>query len=409
MKRAGGGDLWRSLEGFLREPDGTPEGIARLFAGAGYAQARLAWSGDEEHVVLAAGEGGGEVITAPLDGGRLVLRAAAIDAGLQALFVVVLHHARPRAEAAPRVAGALYGLVGDSAPLREALARLARLAGSDLPVLILGETGTGKELAARSLHARSARARRPFLPINCAALSETLLLADLFGHARGAFTGAERERVGVFEAARGGTVFLDEIGDLPRAAQGMLLRVLQEGEVRRLGESRPRSVDVRVVAATHRDLPRMAAEGSFRRDLLYRLRVGKVELPPLRERGADVLLLAEHFLGRAAKSGVSMWLSSAARERLLGHGWPGNVRELENVLAAAAALADSGAILPRHLDLPAASGGRSGTYHEQLAAFRRRLVEEALASCGGNRAQAARRLGLSRQALSYLVRQLAIA
>ncbi len=165
-------------------------------------------------------------------------------------------------------------LVGESPALLAALDRLDRLAPGKLPVLILGESGTGKELAARRLHRRSPRAARPFVAVNCAALSETLLLSDLFGHARGAFTGADRDRKGVFETAHGGTVLLDEIGDLPLAAQGLLLRVLQEGEIRRLGESEARRVDVRVLAATHRDLAAMIEEGSFRRDLYFRLRVG---------------------------------------------------------------------------------------------------------------------------------------
>ena len=299
------------------------------------------------------------------------------------------------------------GLVGESPALRAAIDRMARLAPGDLPILILGESGTGKELAARWLHRASARSTRPgsaFVAVNCAALSETLLLSDLFGHARGAFTGADRDRKGVFETAHGGTVFLDEIGDLPLAAQGMLLRVLQEGEIRRLGESAPRKIDARVLAATHRDLDRMVAEGSFRRDLYYRLRVGCVELPPLRDRGEDVLLLADHFLrGHAPKK-----LSPQARARLFSHHFPGNVRELQNVLAVAAALAGGGELIePEHLELPseAPSGDRSAesSYHRQIDAFRRQLIREALEKHGGNRLEAARELGVSRQGLSYLI------
>jgi two-component system NtrC family response regulator len=299
------------------------------------------------------------------------------------------------------------GLVGESPALRAAIDRMARLAPGDLPILILGESGTGKELAARWLHRASARSGGAFVAVNCAALSETLLLSDLFGHARGAFTGADRERKGVFETAHGGTVFLDEIGDLPLAAQGMLLRVLQEGEIRRLGESAPRKVDARVLAATHRDLDRMVGEGSFRRDLYYRLRVGCVELPPLRDREEDVLILADHFLsrlpGRAPKK-----LSRPARARLLSHLFPGNVRELQNVLAVAATLAGDGELIePEHLELPseAPSGDRSSgsSYHRQIDAFRRRLIQEALEKHGGNRAEAARELGVSRQGLSYLL------
>jgi DNA-binding NtrC family response regulator len=296
-------------------------------------------------------------------------------------------------------------LVGESPALLAVIDRLDRLAPGDLPVLILGESGTGKELAAKRLHRLSARAGRPFVAVNCAALSETLLLSDLFGHVRGAFTGADRDRKGVFETAHGGTVFLDEIGDLPLAAQGMLLRTLQEGEIRRLGESSPRKVDARVIAATHRDLSRMIAEETFRRDLFFRLRVGCVEMPPLRERGEDVLRIADRFLRTLTPAAR---LAREARARLLAHDWPGNVRELENVLAVAAAFAGGSPIGIDHLELPAAVDVASGTYHQQVEAFRRRLVAQALAECGGNQAGAAEKLGVSRQTVSYLVRQLGL-
>ncbi|MCB1034020.1 MAG: sigma-54-dependent Fis family transcriptional regulator, partial [Acidobacteria bacterium] len=266
-----------------------------------------------------------------------------------------------------------------------------------------GESGTGKELAARHLHRSSPRSDGPFVAVNCAALSETLVLSDLFGHVRGAFTGADRDRAGIFESARGGTVFLDEIGDLPGAAQGMLLRVLQEQEVRRLGESLPRKVDVRVVTATHKSLEEMVRDRSFRQDLFFRLRVGILHLPPLRERGRDVLLLAEHFLPSGHR------LSPPARAVLLGYGWPGNVRELKNVLSVASALCDGAVIEPDDLDLEDASPAPEADYHQQLESFRRRLVGDTLKACQGNRAEAARRLGLTRQALSYLVRQLRLA
>ncbi|MFQ5349731.1 MAG: sigma-54 interaction domain-containing protein [Thermoanaerobaculia bacterium] len=297
-------------------------------------------------------------------------------------------------------------IVGESLALRRCLERLERLAPSDLPVLIQGETGTGKELAARRLHLKSPRRRRPLAPINCAALAPGLLVSELFGHVRGAFTGADRDRPGIFEAAEGGTVLLDEIGDLPLDAQGKLLRLLQEGEVRRLGESLPRRIDVRVVAATHRNLERMTDRGEFRRDLYYRLRVGRVELPPLRERGGDILLLAKTFLGALGQPPPR--LSSAARRRLLDYTWPGNVRELKNVLEVAAALCDNGRIDANLLDLPEADQPARHGYHERLRRLRHSMVAEALDASGGNQAAAARRLGLSRQALSYLVRRLEI-
>ena len=296
-------------------------------------------------------------------------------------------------------------LVGSDAVFRAAIERGRRLAASELPVLILGETGTGKELMARLVHRHSERSRGAFLPINCAALSESLLLSDLFGHVRGAFTGADRDRAGVFEAGRGGTVFLDEIGDLPPSAQGKLLRVLQEGEVRRVGESAPRRVDVRIVAATHRTLTAMVTEGEFREDLYYRLCVGRVQLPPLRHRGRDVTLLADHFLQQLSPSmGVAEppTLGDDARRCLQEFSWPGNVRQLKNVLSVAVAVAEGSRIEPQSLGLPEAPVEGKSDYHRQVAALRRRLVEEALEASGGNRAQAARRLGLSRQAVSYL-------
>ncbi len=303
-------------------------------------------------------------------------------------------------------------LVGESPALLAAIDRVDRLAPGGLPVLILGESGTGKELAARRLHRRSARAGRPFVAVNCAALSETLLLSDLFGHVRGAFTSAERDRKGVFEAAHGGTVFLDEIGDLPLSAQGLLLRVLQEGEIRRLGESEARRVDVRVLAATHRDLAGMVTAGSFRRDLYFRLRVGCVEMPALRDRGDDLLRIADHLLDRLAqrdRGRPPARLSREARASLLAHRWPGNVRELENVLSVGAALAGGGVIEPAHLELPSAVGSEpAGSYHQQVDALRRRLVAEALEDCAGNYTRVAGRLGVSRQAVSYLIRQLGL-
>jgi transcriptional regulator with PAS, ATPase and Fis domain len=294
-------------------------------------------------------------------------------------------------------------MLGESPELKSALERLALLAPSDLAILIQGETGTGKELAARRIHRLSRRAKLPFLAVNCAALPDSLLLSDLFGHVKGSFTGADRDRAGIFEASRGGTVFLDEIGDLPLPAQGKLLRVLQEREVRRLGESEPRKVDVRIVAATHRSLSAMVRDGEFRRDLFYRLKVGSVVLPPLRQRGGDVLLLGEHFVVREGYQ-----LSSDARRRLRSYPWPGNVRELRNTLEVAKALSEDNVIRPEHLELPDSESGSATGYHEQVREFRRDLVREALRASGGNRSEAARSLGLSRQALSYLVRSLAI-
>jgi two-component system NtrC family response regulator len=363
---------WQALAAYLEKPPGDPEAVAKLLADAG----------TEE------------------------------DSRGRALRLLVARDLAPpaaREEPSPPPPASLPGgeIVGESPALKAALERIALLAPGDLPILILGESGTGKELAARRLHRASLRARSTFVPVNCAALSENLILSDLFGHARGAFTGADRSRQGVFETAHGGTVFLDEIGDLPLSAQGLLLRVLQEGEVRPLGEAVPKKVNVRVLAATHRDLSAMVAEKTFRQDLYFRLRVGSVILPPLRDRGGDVLLLAERILARRG-AGPGARLSREARSRLLGYGWPGNVRELQNVLSVAAALAGGGPIEADHLELPTATKGPADSYHEQIDALRRRLLLQSLARQGRNLSEVARDLGVSRQAVSYLMKRLKI-
>ena len=412
---------WGALERYLAGPASDVASFARLCDELGYPDLRLVWQRGAEERVMRSGAGGGEELSAPLADGELRCSAPRIDPIVKALFALARRDLDP-SEVAPATgdggaraaAGTAPDLVGESSALQDALRRIALLARGELPLLLLGESGTGKELAALAAHRASARAGGPFLPVNCAALTETLLASDLFGHVRGAFTGADRDRPGVFEAARGGTVFLDEIGDLPPTAQGNLLRVLQEREIRRLGESLPRKVDARVIAATHRDLARMVEAGSFRRDLYFRLRVGTVGLPPLRERGEDVLRLAEHFLARLG-GGHAVRLTPAARRALVAHDWPGNVRELENVLAVGVALASGAPLEPHHLDLGSAPDldraegePAARSYHERVEGYRRRLVTEALAAAHGKLAEAARRLGLTRQALSYLVRQLGI-
>ncbi|MFP3940813.1 MAG: sigma 54-interacting transcriptional regulator [Thermoanaerobaculia bacterium] len=407
---------WRALTEYLGGGLRDFADLRRLFVEAGHPELRLERCSETgEREVLVGGEGGPEELSTPLACGRLVLRAPVVDDTVRALFALALRDLdrdRPglvdlpvRELAARRTPASRDGLVGESPVFRRALERADRLASGDAPVLVLGESGTGKELVARRIHRLSSRSGASLVAINCAALSESLLLSDLFGHVRGSFTGADRDRAGVFETAQGGTVFLDEIGDLPASAQGMLLRVLQEGEVRRVGESLPRTVDARVVAATHRDLVSMVEAGSFRQDLFYRLNVARVELPALRDRGEDVVLLAEHFLAGSGGRGGPR-LSGAARARLLSHSWPGNVRELQNVLQVATALAEDGTIAPEHLEISGNTPETRGDYHARVDAFRRRLLLEALEASGGNRAEAARRLGLTRQALSYLTKQL---
>ncbi|PRG52512.1 sigma-54-dependent transcriptional regulator [Burkholderia gladioli] len=300
-------------------------------------------------------------------------------------------------------------LLGVSEAIREVQKRLGRAAATTSTVLVTGETGTGKEVAARVLHRASTRADGPFVAVNCAAIPEALLESELFGHDKGAFTGAHAARRGRFEEAHQGTLFLDEIGDMPLAMQAKLLRVLQERRLTPLGSSREVAIDVRVVAATHRDLPGMVAAGTFRQDLLYRLNVIPLHIPPLRERVADILPLAEHFLASLAPPSSRKRLSVDAQRLLATFAWPGNVRELANAMERASALA-AGTLLTREdfgFLLDTAGGGTDElpahlaelSLGDALAWLERALVLRALALADGNRAEAARRLGISRQSL----------
>ncbi|HEY6050558.1 MAG TPA: sigma 54-interacting transcriptional regulator, partial [Thermoanaerobaculia bacterium] len=279
-----------------------------------------------------------------------------------------------------------------------------------ITVLVLGESGSGKEAVARAVHSLSPRSSGRFVAVNVSAIPAALLESELFGHARGAFTGAERDRAGLFEEAAGGTIFFDEIGDLAASLQAKLLRALQEGEIRRVGENRPRRVDVRVVSATSRDLAAEVEAGRFREDLFYRLHVAVVRLPPLRERGRDVLLLARHFLQRRGQPPLD--LAPEAVAALLAHPWPGNVRELQSAMASAAALAEGPRVEASHLPDPVRRASRPAErgrgYRSRVNAHRRGLIMEALDRAGGNRSRAARELQLSRQALLYLIRELGV-
>ena len=323
--------------------------------------------------------------------------------------------------AALGTAGEATGLVGEAPAMRRVRELVERVAGSDLPVLVTGETGTGKELVARLVHARSGRAGRPFVATNVATLPGQLVEAELFGAARGAYTGAEADRVGLFEAADGGTLFLDEIGELPRAAQAALLRVLQDGEVRRVGEVRVRRVDVRIVAATNRDLERMTREGTFREDLLYRLNTITVQVPALRERREDVPLLVEHLLARAARRQGRQVppVTPEALRLLAAHDWPGNVRQLENELARAVALAAAGEAIGAGALSPALRGlareadvvtavATERTLRDAVDAFTREYVRAVLAAHEDNRTHAAEALGMSRVGLQKLVKRLGL-
>lgn len=364
------------------------------------------------------------VITAfgSLDSAIAAIRAGAYDFlpkpfEIDALVVAVnraIQHRRLRAEVTRLrqvVAEArhLDDIVGDSPAIRRVFDLIERVKDSEASVLISGESGTGKELVAQALHGRSRRRLGPFVAINCAAMPETLLESELFGHARGAFTDAKSARTGLFVQAEGGTLFLDEIGELPLGLQPKLLRALQERKVRPLGAEAEVSFDARLVAATNRDLETAVAEQRFREDLFYRINVIHLELPPLRARGNDVLLLAQVFLDRhAAIAGKQVvGISAPAAERLLAYAWPGNVRELENCIERAAVLAQYGELVVE--DLPEKIRNHRRTEFViptddpsalvPLEVIERRYIERVLESVGGNKTEAARVLGVDRTTL----------
>ena len=311
--------------------------------------------------------------------------------------------ARPAAKpsgALPDGAGGT--LIGSSEPMRRVQKTIGLAADSDTTVLILGETGTGKELVARALHEHGRRKHKPFVAVNCAAIPADLLESELFGHMKGAFTGAAADRTGAFREADGGTLFLDEIGDMPPTMQAKILRALQERIVTPVG-GKPVPVDARVVAATHRDLPTLVAQGAFRGDLYYRLNVVPIVLPPLRERRTDITPLAEHFLNAARTHGDTKQLSAAAATLLLEHSWPGNVRELRNVIECARVLARGEVIDAGDLDMMLTAA--NSMPHDGLdlptavARLEEAMIRKTLAACDGNRAEAARRLNIHRQLL----------
>jgi two-component system response regulator AtoC len=309
-------------------------------------------------------------------------------------------------------------LIGQSVAMREVFKAIGRATATDVPVLIVGESGTGKELVATALHRHSERASRPFIRVNCGALPENLVESELFGHDRGAFTGADRQKAGRFERAEDGTIFLDEIGELPLSAQAKILRVLQQREYERVGGAETLRTAARVVSATHRDLAKEVTAGRFREDLYYRLNVVRIVIPSLRDRPEDIQPLAEHILRRIERRQGSGELSlspealSAIRERP----WPGNVRQLENALARAVIAARGRTILPEHLDVddlvdPATAVVGVGDASDQLplrvllAEVEKRAIQRALLACDGNRTKTAERLGISRRQLFDKIRE----
>lgn len=307
-------------------------------------------------------------------------------------------------------------IVGSSEALRTVLRQVAKVAPVESTVLILGETGTGKELIARAIHRRSNRATRAFIRVNCAAIPPALIASELFGHEKGAFTGALQRRLGRFESAHGGTIFLDEIGDLPMETQIALLRVLQEREFERVGSSRPIAVDVRVLAATNRDLYAAVAAGTFRQDLFYRLNVFPIQIPSLRERMDDIPLLVEYLIERyAKKAGKKIrTIQKTTLEQFQAYDWPGNIRELQNVIERAVILCESETFSVDETWLMRESPQLSGSavpFATTLVEHEREIIEAALASCQGRisgSSGAAAKLGIPRQTLDSKIKALGI-
>jgi DNA-binding NtrC family response regulator len=365
--------------------------------------------GTVEEAVVAMKEGAADFLTKPVDTDHLLLLLdRAVDRRRLLTEYVLLKEDYQRRFGLPRV-------LGEDPALKETLLAIQRAAGTDTTVLILGESGTGKELMSRALHQLSPRAKGPFVAINCAAIPEALLENELFGHEKGAFTGAHARKDGKAELAHRGTLFLDEIGDLPLPLQGKILRLVQEKQFERVGGNQTLTVDVRVVAATNRDLRAAVGRGEFREDLFFRISVFPVEIPPLRRRRADIPILAEAFVERFAKEmgRKGLKLGTQARRALLEHSWPGNVRELQNCLERAAILCDGLEIQPEHLRLRADAGrgptlgdvvDLSGPLAEVAARAAARAEDEAIklamSEADGNRAAAAERLGISVSTLS---------
>ncbi|MGX6459236.1 sigma-54-dependent response regulator transcription factor ZraR [Klebsiella grimontii] len=325
---------------------------------------------------------------------------------LQQTLSEALAHTRLSESPLAEPPAAQFGMVGDSPAMRALLNNIALVAPSDATVLIHGESGTGKELVARALHASSARSRRPLVILNCAALNESLLESELFGHEKGAFTGADKRREGRFVEADGGTLFLDEIGDISPLMQVRLLRAIQEREVQRVGSNQTLSVDVRLIAATHRDLAEEVSAGRFRQDLYYRLNVVTIDMPPLRHRREDIPPLARYFLQRYAERNrkAVQGFTPQAMDLLIHYAWPGNIRELENAVERAVVLLTGEYISERELPLaiagtPVADAPHGDDSIQPLVEVEKEAILAALERTGGNKTEAARRLGITRKTL----------
>jgi DNA-binding NtrC family response regulator len=397
-------EVLQHLSGLARQDDAS----ARWGAGAIMPPViMLTAFGTIELAVKAMQLGAADFVTKPFTGDHI---SVVINKTLAALAL------RRQVDVLQKEVADRYGpIVGDNPILLERLAVARQAAASTVTVLVLGETGTGKEVVARAIHGWSPRKAKPFVAVNCAAIPKDLLENELFGHEKGAFTGAVKREAGKIEIAEGGTVFLDEIGDMSLSLQSHLLRLLQDQTFYRVGGTQPVHTDVRFIAATNKDLKQAIKQGLFREDLYYRLEVISITLPPLRERMDDVPALARHFLGQSAKFGIAGTpsLSDAALDVLTHYRWPGNIRELENVLTRAVILSAGGTIEPRHLHLSHAGsappepdpGLEPRLYHEKMEAYSRKVLEDALQRNDWNQTKAAEDLGLQRTYFTKMLRQ----
>ncbi|MDQ3806135.1 MAG: sigma-54 dependent transcriptional regulator [Acidobacteriota bacterium] len=411
-----GGERWSLVFCDVKLSDGGDEGydVLRRFTAEQPEAQIVLMTGHASAVgaLDAVSSGAYDYLPKPFENDRVLRIARAVRRGIEKRA-----HPGTTGELPPRpVYTSDIELVGVSAAFVEVMKLVGRVAGTTLPVLVTGESGTGKELVARAIHRRSARAARPFVAVNCGAIPAELIESELFGHTRGSFTGAERDRRGLLQEADGGTVFLDEITETTPAFQVKLLRALQDGEIRRVGSNQTISVDVRVIAASNRDVEREMREGRFRQDLFYRLNAVTLHLPPLRERAEDIMPLARHFAEGAARQSARGCVSFTREAvRLLeAYDWPGNIRELENAVVRAAALCDQ-AIRPEDLPEhvrgsrpPAGEAGAPAGAGEEiisLAELEARHVARVLAHTGGNKQAAARVLGIDRTTLQRMLKR----
>jgi len=428
-----------SFHGFYRE-QATAHGLEALIGGdldqaAKAAVVVISCPGSEERAADLVRDSRAATTRPPVVVGAQSDHRLAVEvvrAGAEDYFVLPAEsdrlgdYIRSRAEAARNQAAAaelteaerrnfdFSNIVGESRAMRDALALAARIIPRGAStVLLTGETGTGKELLAQAIHYNGPRSQGPFVELNCSAIPANLLESELFGHERGAFTDARHAKPGLLEVADGGTLFLDEIGELPFELQGKLLKVLEDKRVRRVGGTRTQDVDIRIIAATNRDLAGEVGEGTFREDLYYRLSVIPLHLPPLRERGDDILLLAEYFVDALCRQYElpRPEISRSVRDRLLGHAWPGNVRELRNAIERALLLGDGSGISAEDLFIesspaPVASASAVLPFPATLEAIELAAVRAMLESAGGNKSAAARRLGISRSRLHRALRRI---